>query len=399
MHILGQDLSAPLLIVQRLREHGFEAYFAGGWVRDYLLRRSGSDVDIATDAHPEQIASLFEKTVPVGASFGVMIVVVDGTPYEVATFRRDGDYLDGRRPEAVEFCGRKEDASRRDFTINGMFYDPILHQVIDDVEGKRDLQDRILRAIGNPALRFQEDRLRILRAIRFATRFGLKIEDQTREAIKTYASQLREGVSAERIAQELSKMAQAGELLSSLHLMKELGLLQWIFPNCDPLPDHLDPDLPLILQLCSLYRSTPGLAWPALAERLKLSGEEKRMAETLIQAHQQLSAPEIDRVGWTHFLAKPWAEECLEALFCWGGPYTHSLDEIQELQEDLDDHVHRASVRQPIVSAAHLLAHGVPPGPQLGHLLKEAERLAIEQDLESPEEILAQLPLPRRATD
>lgn len=399
MHILGQDLSTPLSIVQRLREHGFEAYFAGGWVRDYLLGRSGSDVDIATDARPEQIASLFEKTVPVGASFGVMIVVVDGTPYEVATFRRDGDYLDGRRPEAVEFCGRKEDASRRDFTINGMFYDPILHQIIDDVAGQKDLQDRILRAIGNPSLRFQEDRLRILRAIRFATRFGLEIEEQTREAIKSHASQLREGVSAERIAQELSKMAQAGELLSSLHLMKELGLLQWLFPNCDPLPDHLDPDLPLILQLCSLYRSTPGIAWPSLADRLKLSGEEKRMAETLILAHERLSAAEIDRVAWTQFLAKPWAEECLEALFCWGGPYHHPLEQIRALQEDLDDHVHRASIRQPIVSAAHLLALGVPPGPQLGYLLKEAERLAIEQDLESPEEILMQLPLPRREVD
>jgi poly(A) polymerase len=399
MHILGQDLSEPLFIVQRLREHGFEAYFAGGWVRDYLLGRSGSDVDIATDAHPDQIATLFEKTVPVGASFGVMIVVINGTPYEVATFRRDGDYLDGRRPEAVEFCGRKEDASRRDFTINGMFFDPIHHQVIDDVEGQKDLQERILRAIGNPSLRFQEDRLRILRAIRFVTRFGLRIEDQTREAIKTHASHLREGVSAERIAQELSKMAQAGELLSSLHLMKELGLLQWLFPNCDPLPDHLDPDLPLILQLCSLYRSTPGLAWPTLAERLKLSGEEKRMAETLIQAYELLKAPHIDRVAWTHFLAKPWAEECLEALFCWGDPFPYSLAAIQALQEELVDHIHRASIRQPIVSAAHLLARGVPPGPQLGHLLKEAERVAIEQDLESPEEILAQLPLPRGALE
>jgi poly(A) polymerase len=392
MHFNGQDLSGPLSIVHTLRQHGYEAYFAGGWVRDYLLGRSGSDVDIATNATPDEIALLFEKTVPVGASFGVMIVVVEGTPYEVATFRQDGGYQDGRRPDSVSFCSHREDALRRDFTINGMFFDPITRQVIDHVGGQEDLRNHVLRAIGDPSQRFREDHLRMLRAVRFATRLGFPLEERTEQAIRELGPLIQEGVSVERIAQELAKMAQTGDLLAALRLMRELGLLDLLFPHHQTLPAHLESDLPLILQLCSLYRSQPGEAWPALAERLKLSGEEKRMAQTLVQAHELLSQPDLNRVTWAHYLARPWAEECLEALFCWGGPFPHGQKEVLELIEELEEHTHRVVMRQPLVTAADLLALGIPAGPQMGHWMKEAERIAIEQDLDCKEEVLRQLP-------
>jgi poly(A) polymerase len=388
----AQDLSAPLSIVTQLRERGFQALFAGGWVRDYLLGKRGVDVDIATDATPQEIAEIFEKTVPVGANFGVMIVVVEGTPYEVATFRRDGNYVDGRHPVTVEFSEACEDAQRRDFTINGMFYDPIENKVIDYVHGQEDLSKKILRAIGNPEARFREDHLRMLRAVRFATRLGFALDPATAAAIQKHADLIAEGVSAERIAQELGKIAQDGNFLDAMQLMSRLGLLQVLFPDAASIPEQMDSDLPLILQLCSLFRDRPGPTWIGLAERLKLSGEERRMAETLTQAHEILSDPEMDAVRWAHFLARPWAEECLEALFCWGGGYPHDQRAVEELIEDLADAVNRIILRQPVVNAGHLLAKGIPPGPELGHWLKEAERVAIEQRLESADDVLEQLP-------
>src|SRR5579885_1219559 len=165
-----------LAIISRLREHGFVAYLAGGCVRDRILGIKAKDFDIATDARPEAVQGLFSNTVPVGAKFGVVVVIVDGDPFEVATFRADAPYLDGRRPSAVHFGSLEADAARRDFTIGGMSYDPAAGRVIDLVGGQRDLRAGIIRAIGDPRQRFAEDRLRMLRAIRFAARLDFSIE-------------------------------------------------------------------------------------------------------------------------------------------------------------------------------------------------------------------------------
>jgi poly(A) polymerase len=391
------NLSEPFFIVQTLRQAGFQALYAGGWVRDYLLGRIGSDVDIATDATPEQVALLFEKTVPVGAAFGVMLVVVEGTPYEVATFRKEEGYCDGRHPDTVEFADAQEDAQRRDFTINGMFWDPIENRLLDYVEGRQDLSERIVRAIGDPKSRFEEDHLRILRGVRFATTLGFTLEEKTATAIQSCREKVVQGVSPERISQELSKMAYSGKLLPALQLMQELDLLKVLFPGCDPPPDRLDSDLPLILQLCSLYRTKPKSEWVSLAERLKMSGEERRIAETLQRADALLHKVPCDRVEWAHFLAKPWAEECLEALAFWSGPYPVPSEQIQELQKDLEEAAQRIAMRDPIVQAGMLAVRGVPSGPQMGELLRAAERLSIEEGLEDPEEILERLPLPRNS--
>ena len=170
-------------IVSRLREAGHEALFAGGCVRDTLMGKAPHDFDIATSARPEQVQALFPRTVPVGAQFGVILVVEDGREFQVATFRSDGVYLDGRHPQKVTFTTAEGDARRRDFTINGLFYDPIDQRVLDFVGGRNDLEARILRAIGNPAERFAEDKLRPLRGIRLASTLDFEIESATWQAI------------------------------------------------------------------------------------------------------------------------------------------------------------------------------------------------------------------------
>ena len=224
-------------VVERLREGGYEALWAGGCVRDQLLNIKPKDYDVATDATPEQVIDLFgkRKTVPVGISFGVVMVLGPSKKcgqIEVATFRADGEYLDGRRPDSVEFCSAEEDAKRRDFTINGMFYDPTSDMVIDYVDGQNDLKSKTVRAIGDPWSRFSEDKLRMLRAARFASTFGFEIESETADAIVALASNLNQ-VSVERIAQELRRMLAASSRGQALRDLFQLGLLAEIFPSLD----------------------------------------------------------------------------------------------------------------------------------------------------------------------
>jgi poly(A) polymerase len=194
-------------VVKRLQSAGFQAFWAGGCVRDELLGLVPKDYDIATDARPEEVQRLFRRTVAVGVSFGVVEVLGprqdgDVLKVQVATFRTDAGYSDGRRPDQVVFSSAREDALRRDFTTNGMFFDPLKNELLDYVGGQADLQARVLRAIGDPHVRFAEDKLRLLRAIRIATRFDLTIEPATAAAIRAMADQLPV-VSAERIADEL----------------------------------------------------------------------------------------------------------------------------------------------------------------------------------------------------
>ena len=220
-------------VVGKLQGAGFRALWAGGCVRDLMLGLTPADYDVATDATPEQVIALFgRRTVPVGVSFGVVRVLGphgSGIEVEVATFRSDGAYVDGRRPESVTFSSPELDAARRDFTINGMFLDPFTDEVIDYVGGRADLRDRILRAIGDPAARFREDKLRLLRAVRFAARFGMAIEPETRSALRAMAGQVVQ-VAAERIAQELRKMLVHERRATAMQLALDEGLAAAILP-------------------------------------------------------------------------------------------------------------------------------------------------------------------------
>ena len=217
-------------IVARLQQAGHTAYFAGGCVRDHLLGTPAKDIDIASSARPEQVQQLFPRVTDLtGKSFGVVRILVGDQSYEVATFRQDGPYKDGRRPESVRFVTAEEDAQRRDFTINGLFYDPVAERLIDYVGGEADLRAKIIRAIGNPADRFAEDHLRLLRAVRFAARLMFTIEPRTWEAIRAAAPLIRT-VSAERVRDEFNKTLTASKPEIGLDLLDQSGLLREILP-------------------------------------------------------------------------------------------------------------------------------------------------------------------------
>lgn len=212
-------------VISVLSRAGYVAYFAGGAVRDALLDFEIKDIDIATDAHPDQVIDLFDKTIEVGVAFGVVIVRMDHFSFEVTTFRSDGNYLDGRRPESVSFRSSREDALRRDFTINGMFYDPVERKIIDYVSGQEDLEKSLIRCIGDPYQRLSEDKLRILRAIRFSSRYGFQIDIETSKAMDSFVSFLYQ-VSRERIGDEFKKMIEGPRLFMSLRQLDDKGLLE-----------------------------------------------------------------------------------------------------------------------------------------------------------------------------
>jgi len=217
-------------IVRKLKSHGHEAVFAGGCVRDMLLNIPANDIDIATSATPDQVESIFNKTIPVGKQFGIIVVIQNNMEFEVATFRKDSKESDGRRPNSVEFSSMKEDANRRDLTINGMFWDPIEEKLLDFVGGEKDLKDKKIRFIGNVQDRIDEDRLRMLRAVRFTTRFNFDIDEETKEVIKENAHNILD-ISAERIKAELDKMLKGNKPSKSFELLREVGLLEFILPE------------------------------------------------------------------------------------------------------------------------------------------------------------------------
>ncbi|HYK88770.1 MAG TPA: CCA tRNA nucleotidyltransferase, partial [Acidobacteriota bacterium] len=219
-------------IVEKLRLHGHEAFFAGGWVRDFLLRRPARDIDIATSAHPDEVLRLFRHATAIGAQFGVVQVRSYRRPFEVATFRSEGAYLDGRHPSSVAYSGPREDALRRDFTINGLFYDPVAGKVIDFVEGRRDLRRRIIRTIGAPGQRFEEDKLRLMRAVRLACALDFQIDEETWKAIRRLAREILQ-VSWERVRDELIKILTGPAPDRGLELLHESGLLAHILPEVE----------------------------------------------------------------------------------------------------------------------------------------------------------------------
>ncbi|MGD0168383.1 MAG: CCA tRNA nucleotidyltransferase [Smithella sp.] len=221
-------------IVHRLKQSGHEAYFVGGCVRDFILGNASGDYDIVTSALPDQVMALFSNTISIGAKFGVIGVIVQGCPYEVATFRSDDVYEDGRHPSQVHFSSAKEDVFRRDFTINGLLMDPETGEITDYVNGRMDIEKKIIRTINDPDSRFNEDFLRMLRAIRFAANLGFVIETQTLKAIERNAAKINR-ISAERVCEELSKILTCGGARTGFELMIQAGILKEVLPEIDRL--------------------------------------------------------------------------------------------------------------------------------------------------------------------
>lgn len=217
-------------LVKTLRKAGYEAYWAGGSVRDLIMGTEPDDYDIATNAQPEEVMKLFKNTIPVGVAFGVVRVRLDDDEFEVAAFRSDGRYIDGRHPETVTFSDAREDAKRRDFTINGMFYDPEEGIVIDYVEGQADIKKGVIRAIGDAGKRFEEDRLRMIRAVRFSARFGFPIEPETEKALRRFVEKIP-SISGERIRDELEKMLCGPKPADSMRLLHQTGIMKVILPE------------------------------------------------------------------------------------------------------------------------------------------------------------------------
>lgn len=219
-----------LSIVQTLTDKGYIAVYAGGCVRDHLLGIEPHDIDIATNATPDQIEALFDKTVAVGKAFGVIVVIIDGEEFEVATFRKDSEGSDGRHPDSVTFTSMQEDAKRRDITINGLFYDPIADKIYDYVGGQEDLKNQVVRLIGDPYKRIEEDKLRLLRVVRFAARFNFWIDTHTYWTVTEYAKEITT-VSAERIADEMTKILRVKDISLAFHFLGSTGLLRAILPE------------------------------------------------------------------------------------------------------------------------------------------------------------------------
>lgn len=418
-----------LSILKRLRAAGHEAYFVGGCVRDLLLKKRPKDFDIATDARPEQVASLFPRTVGVGAQFGVMLVVEEGLPFEVATFRADLEYKDGRRPEGVRFTQAREDAIRRDFTVNGLFYDPLTRRVLDWVDGQKDLRRRLIRAIGKPEKRFSEDRLRMLRAVRFAATLGFKIEPKTFAAVKRLAPSIRE-VSAERIREELVKMFTGPHPARALDLLDRSGLLKIILPEVERMkgvrqPKRYHPEGDVFrhtrLLLEQLKNPSVTLAFGALlhdigkpptfkrSDRIRFNGHDRvgaRMAEELltrlrfsnqdkreivacVEGHmrfkdvRQMRESTLKRFMQRDTFVTELEQHRIDCLASHG-----DLSNWRFLKRRLKSLSQEQLRPQPLLSGRDLIGLGLAEGPSIGGLLREMEDLQLEGRLTDRDQAL-----------
>ena len=393
-------------IVQKLREQRYEALFAGGCVRDLLLGREPKDYDVATTATPDQVRALFgrKRTLAVGASFGVIVVLgPQGVPpVEVATFRSEGPYLDGRRPESVSYCSPAEDALRRDFTINGMFYDPVSCRVYDYVGGERDLAARVIRAIGDPSARMEEGKLRLLRAVRFASVLDFEIDPTTVSAVREMASQLNV-VSAERIAQELRRMLVDTHRRRAVQLCEDLGLLAVMLPevqlaaawSAEPsrrgaMLDLLqEPSFELALATLLLHLPARPTAHD-ICRRLKLSNDETSRTLWLIEHQTQLDhALNLTKAQLLRILSQRGAPELIALsrarLLAAGADLQPVLFCEQFIRETPPELLWPA----PLVTGDDLVRHGWKPGPQFGPLLDQIRDAQLNGDITTTAEGLA----------
>lgn len=390
-------------VVETLSRAGFVAYYAGGWVRDFLLGHPSDDIDIATNAPPETIQALFSKTVPIGIAFGIILVIVEGHQYEVATFRNDLDYKDGRRPSRIEFTTADEDAKRRDFTINGMFYDPLTGKVLDFVEGKQDLEKQTIRAIGNPHQRIAEDRLRMIRAIRLACRFHFKIDPPTAQAIRDHAQELFPAVAIERVVQELEKGLKSGKLRTMLIRLHEFDLLPAIFPSLQGVAlqeieqrlvctHHFTKEVPLIAYLLELFPGSDLQGKLDLCKYLKLPNQDQQFVLFLTKAEAlNFGDKPVELIEWAYFYSNQWASMALQIL----ASHVREKESFFATHEDrkriLRDSVDRIQKHSPVIASKDLLSAGIVPGKTMGILLQEAERIAVNEQTDDKKVVLDQL--------
>jgi poly(A) polymerase len=413
--ILERHRQFALAIVRRLRQEGFQALWAGGCVRDQLLNLTPKDYDVATDALPEQVRRIFghKRTLAIGQAFGVIVVLgpKSAGQVEVATFRQDATYSDGRHPDHVTFSSAPEDAQRRDFTINGLFYDPLADQVIDYVGGQQDLQRRVIRAIGDPSQRFAEDKLRMLRAVRFATVFDFQIEAGTLEAICQSADELTI-VSAERIAAELRRILPHARRRTGIQLLDQCELLTKIFPELHPFVkappgnplstawqetletlDRLNEPSPATALAVVLRRlavdSKDGLQTiRQIGRRLRLSNEEIAEIdfllrhESMVRTARQQPWPRLQRL-----LIQPLSGPLLDYAHAVGDVVDGSADNTRFCREKLALPSQQWNP-PPLITGDDLRAAGVPPGPIYRQILDRVRDAQLEQQVATRDQAL-----------
>jgi poly(A) polymerase len=420
-------------LARRLREAGHVAYFAGGCVRDLLRGQVPKDFDIATDARPEAVQKMFARTYAVGAHFGVIVVLENGFQFEVATFRSDGAYLDGRHPTEVHFATAKEDAARRDFTINGMFFDPEKNEIIDFVDGRADLEARLIRAIGDPAQRFAEDRLRMLRAIRFATVLRFEIEPATWNAIVAQAPSISE-ISAERIREELVRIFMSPRRVRGWDWLDASGLMEIVLPEvfsmkgCEQPPQfHPEGDvfkhtrimlellpaeasLPLVFSVLFHDIGKPPTSVVDEAGRIRFNGHDRLGAEMTEAVMERLrfSRAEIDatveavrqhmvfkdvpnmRVAkLKRFMARPTFADELELHRVDCASSHGMMDNYDFLLKKKEEFANEPIIPPPLLTGDDLIGLGLKPGPQFGEILEAVETRQLEGALTNREEALA----------
>jgi poly(A) polymerase len=375
-------------VVTKLQAAGYTALWAGGCVRDELLGLTPADYDIATSATPEQVQKLFRRCHSFGASFGVVEVLGprdehgDWLKVQVATFRTDGSYTDGRRPDTVQYSSPEEDAARRDFTINGLFFDPVTQKVMDYVGGKADLEARVLRAIGDPVARFTEDKLRVLRAVRMAARFSLTIEEQTWQAVVRMADQIRV-VSVERIAEELRKMLVHPSRGRGMTLLRESGLLKLILLEAGELPEKLaSPEVKMVafeLVLAALLQDCEPKIVGHVAKRLKLSNQEADDVIWLVSVQQLLVRnPTPPRSTLFPILADERGILLVLFLVLCGNTAAGEFARKAKNQHTLAE-----LNPPPLLTGDDLKALGYKPGPQFKAWLDELRRKQLDGELTS----------------
>jgi len=426
-----------MAVARGLSEAGFQAVFVGGAVRDGLLgipETVETEFDIATSASPQEVQAIFPQTVAVGASFGVVKVIQPEGTYDVATFRSDVGVGDGRHPASVKPATLEEDVQRRDFTINGLVEDPVSGKVLDLVDGKKDLEARVIRTIGDPSLRFQEDGLRLLRAIRFAARFDFSIEEKTAQAIRSEASRL-DLVSAERICDEMRRMLMDSSRCSAIELLDGHGLLDRVLPEVVAMkgveqPPEFHPEgdvwVHTLLALEKLPRSSTfelALATllhdvgkpptfvraedrirfhghvelgatmsEAICRRLRMAKKATDRVVALVRDHLLFKDVPAMRPGrLRRMLASSHYEE-LELLYIADCEASHgvmsALPRIREIQEQV---AKEDLIPEPLLTGKDLLKSGVAPGPEIGDILREVLDLQMEGTLKNREEALAWL--------
>lgn len=384
---------AAIKIIRRLQRKGFQALLAGGCVRDMLLGRRAKDYDVATEARPEDVIRLFRRTLKVGAKFGVVIVLIDSRQVEVATFRMDSDYADGRHPAAVEFAGDVEDASRRDFTINGMFYDPLKKQTIDYVNGQTDLKKKIVRTIGAPEERFAEDYLRMLRAVRFSTQLGFAIEPATWRAVCSNSKNITK-ISGERIAIELEGILVGPNRSAGASMLIESGLAQAIFPEFAGKPAEfavgvlscLRKRVDLSLAIAAFFAGCETKVTLENCEVLKLSRVQTRRIKFLLANRGKLLNDRMSLAELKKVLAEPYFGDLFELQRAIQKASRENMAPLMSLRRRIRALGNVELRPRPLLNGHDLIRLGAVPGPTLGQLAQELYIAQLEGKLQTQEQ-------------